>query len=64
MARKLIIDGNAVYEIDEQCMLKKRIDQPDGTDLADQQDRNSQKEGIYKENKWTESTHEIRKNRG
>lgn len=26
MSRKLIIDGNAVYEIDEECMLKKRLD--------------------------------------
>lgn len=26
MSRKLIIDGNAVYEIDEDCMLKKRLD--------------------------------------
>lgn len=26
MARKLIIDGNAVYEIDEECMLKRRVD--------------------------------------
>ena len=26
MRRKLIIDGNAVYEIDEDCMLKKRLD--------------------------------------
>lgn len=26
MARKLIIEGNAVYEIDEECMLKRRID--------------------------------------
>ena len=25
MSRKLIIDGNAVYEIDEKCMLKKKI---------------------------------------
>lgn len=25
MNRKLIIDGNAVYEIDEECMLQKRI---------------------------------------
>lgn len=24
--RKLIIEGNAVYEIDEDCMLRKRID--------------------------------------
>lgn len=26
MGRKLIIDGNAVYEIDEECMLKRRVD--------------------------------------
>ena len=25
LTRKLIIDGNAVYEIDEECMLKNRI---------------------------------------
>lgn len=27
MARKLIIDGNAVYEIDEECMLKQRVNE-------------------------------------
>ena len=27
MPRKLIIDGNAVYEIDETCMLKQRLDE-------------------------------------
>lgn len=27
MKRKLIIDGNAVYEIDEECMLKKRLNE-------------------------------------
>ena len=26
MSRKLIIDGNAVYELDENCMLKKRLE--------------------------------------
>lgn len=26
MTRRLIIDGNAVYEIDEDCMLKNRVD--------------------------------------
>ena len=26
MSRKLIIDGNAVYEIDEDCMLKNRLE--------------------------------------
>ena len=27
MNRKLIIDGNAVYEIDETCMVKKRVEE-------------------------------------
>lgn len=27
MNRKLIIDGNAVYEIDETCMLKKQLEE-------------------------------------
>ena len=26
MSRNLIIDGNAVYELDENCMLKKRLE--------------------------------------
>ena len=26
MSRKLIIDGNAVYELDENCMLKMRLE--------------------------------------
>lgn len=26
MSRKLIIDGNAVYELDENCMLKKKLE--------------------------------------
>ncbi|WP_407690960.1 hypothetical protein [Ruminococcus turbiniformis] len=26
MSRRLIIDGNAVYEVDEECMLRNRID--------------------------------------
>lgn len=26
MKRKLIIDGNAVYELDEECMLQKKLD--------------------------------------
>lgn len=29
MSRKLIIDGNAVYEIDEECMLKNRLNGKD-----------------------------------
>lgn len=27
MNRKLIIDGNAIYEIDEDCMLKNKVNE-------------------------------------
>ena len=37
MSRKLIIDGNAVYEIDEDCMLKRR--------LIEQERENAEKRG-------------------
>jgi len=29
MKRRLIIEGNAVYEVDEDCLLRKRLDTPD-----------------------------------
>lgn len=32
MDRRLIIDGNAVYELDEKCMLKKRLNTGDKKD--------------------------------
>ena len=35
MNRKLIIDGNAVYEIDEECMLRRRLDQESGEEKED-----------------------------
>ena len=30
--RKLIIDGNAVYELDENCMLKKKLSEKQNKD--------------------------------
>ncbi len=40
VSRKLIIDGNAVYEIDEECMLKKQLREPEtgGTGAKEQRD--------------------------
>ena len=38
MSRKLIIDGNAVYEIDEECMLRRKI--RDGEKDKSEGDRN------------------------
>ncbi len=48
MNRTLIIDGNAVYEIDEECMLGKRMDQ----ERKKEQDRT--------ENKYKDSNSNIK----
>ena len=42
MTRKLIIDGNAVYEIDENCMLKNRVEDDD--DGKEKKKRNAGRE--------------------
>lgn len=39
MKRKLIIDGNAVYEIDEDCMVRKCLKQEAETETLLQQQR-------------------------
>ena len=43
MNRKLIIDGNAVYEIDETCMLKKQKKKKKDKEQAEM--RNQETEG-------------------
>ena len=43
MNRKLIIDGNAVYEIDETCMLKKQLEEKKDKEQAEM--RNQETEG-------------------
>lgn len=43
MNRKLIIDGNAVYEIDEECMLRRRLDQEKQEEKEDQTESISHK---------------------
>ena len=46
MSRKLIIDGNAVYEIDEDCMLKNRIRENDYMrEKEDKEHKNKRKSG-------------------
>lgn len=37
MSRKLVIDGNAVYEIDEDCMLRRRLDRCEKADGTGEQ---------------------------
>lgn len=44
MKRKLIIDGNAVYEIDENCMLKNRLDKE--KEKKDREKIRSEKAGL------------------
>ena len=46
MNRKLIIDGNAVYEIDEECMLRRRLDQESGEEKEDRPESRSGEESI------------------
>lgn len=43
MSRKLIIDGSAVYEIDEECMLRKRLGD---TEKKDKKEKQSQQNKI------------------
>ena len=43
MSRKLIIDGNAVYELDENCMLKKRLEDAQVDKNMVEEQRRSQK---------------------
>ena len=44
MDRKLIIDGNAVYEIDENCMLRKHLEEA----VLEQPEKDSKKLNEYK----------------
>lgn len=44
MNRKLIIDGNAVYEIDEDCMLKNRVDEEGEEKKEESGDKNRNKD--------------------
>ncbi len=39
MARKLIIDGNAVYEIDEECMLKRRLNGKESREVSQKEEK-------------------------
>lgn len=48
MRRKLIIDGNAVYEIDEDCMLKKRLDVNGEKDLKKYENKNGERKETTK----------------
>jgi len=45
MDRKLIIDGNAVYEIDETCMLKKQLEENKEKEQTEAAERNGSMEG-------------------
>lgn len=44
MKRRLIIDGNAVYEIDENCMLQRRIEEDEQNRQKEKAHPNANKE--------------------
>ena len=49
MSRKLIIDGNAVYELDEKCMLKKKLEDAQvDKNLVEEQRRSQENLNEYK----------------
>ena len=49
MSRKMIIDGNAVYELDENCMLKKRLEDAQvDKNLVEEQRRSQENLNEYK----------------
>lgn len=49
MSRKLIIDGNAVYELDEDCMLKKKLENAQvDKNLVEEQRRSQENLNEYK----------------
>ena len=49
MSRKLIIDGNAVYELDENCMLKKKLEDAQvDKKLVEEQRRSQENLNEYK----------------
>lgn len=45
MKRRLIIDGNAVYELDEDCMLEKRLDHQSQAEREENQKKENTKRG-------------------
>lgn len=49
MNRKLIIDGTAVYEVDEECMLKKRLDEEEKSRYENGQTMKASAQGAYME---------------
>ena len=49
MKRKLIIDGNAVYEIDEDCMLKRKITEEEVQEERSRQCEEGQKSPLKDE---------------
>ena len=49
MSRKLIIDGNAIYELDENCMLKKKLEDAQvDKNLVEEQRRSQENLNEYK----------------
>lgn len=45
MKRHLIIEGTAVYELDEECMLRKRVDRKEQTKEQKEKKKEAEENG-------------------
>ena len=45
MSRKLIIDGKAVYEIDEECMLRRQLDGKESREVSQKDEKTKNQAG-------------------
>lgn len=48
MKRRLIVDGNAVYELDEDCMLQKRLDKENAKRRKENEEKQEEKSRVEK----------------
>lgn len=51
MTRKLILDGNTVYELDEECMLQQECVDQDERTLSDHVNKEDEKKAMRRQSR-------------
>ena len=51
MPRKLILDGNTVYELDEECMLQQKCSEYDKETLAVHVNKEDEEKAVKRQNR-------------
>lgn len=51
MPRKLILDGNTVYELDEECMLQQKYTEQDEETLSDHVNKEDEKKAMRRQSR-------------